>query len=96
MSQSVLGGDSRVGVNNQHLLKKVNGYKGVCHYLCPAILLSSAKGVYHRNQYLSGRQSISLEALVTAKISQSSQSRCQISGEGNLGLVSQVHLRSYW
>lgn len=96
MSQSVLSGDSRVGINNQHLLEKVNGYRGVCQYLFPAILFIFRKGAYHRNQYLWGRQSISLEALVTAKISQSSQSRCQISGEGNLGLVSQVHLRSYW
>lgn len=69
----------------------------VCVSICfQPFFSSSAKGAYHRNQYLWGRQSISLEALVTAKISQSSQSRCQISGEGNLGLVSQVHLRSYW
>lgn len=27
MSQSVLSGDSRVGINNQHLLEKVNGYR---------------------------------------------------------------------
>jgi hypothetical protein len=38
MSQSVLSGDSRVGINNQHLLEKVNGYRGVCQYLFPAIL----------------------------------------------------------
>jgi hypothetical protein len=39
-----LGRNSRVGINNQHLLEKVNGYRGVCHYLCPAILFIFRKG----------------------------------------------------